>query len=118
MSKICTCPSPPGGHIVCEDDQFGMCAWKDGKKVGGCLDVPRDVVRIEDSRARNIATLNWVLTKITGQVRAYDQTIDEGELKMLQSGEYATPDGKHVARFMLPKDFDLDGYTGVVYQTV
>jgi hypothetical protein len=107
MSKICPCPNPPGGHITCEDNQFGMCAYKDGKQVGGCQTPPSALITIDDRQERNLALINWVLSMLTGEAHVQDGQISYSEREMLRSGKFTGKDGV-VILFSLPKDIDLD----------
>lgn len=107
MSKICPCPNPPGGYIICEDNQFGMCAYKDGKQVGGCQTPPGALVRIEDHQERNLALINWVLSVLSGEARSRDEQVSYSEREMLRSGKFTGEDGV-VILFSLPNDIDLD----------
>ena len=111
MSKICPCPNPPGGHIVCEDNQFGMCGFHDGKRIGGCQNIPDAIARIEGRRERTIATVNWVLTELTGAHRSLRHEVESEELEILRSGSIT----RHgvVVRFSLPESIDLDDVEGV-----
>ncbi len=111
MSKICPCPNPPGGQIVCEDNQFGMCGYEDGKRIGGCLNVPYAISKIEDRRQRTIATVNWILSELTGELRSATDELGPTQLDMLRSG-MATRDGV-VFHFNLPSTIDLDDVEGV-----
>lgn len=111
MSKICPCPNPPGGHIVCEDNQFGMCGYRDGRRIGGCLNPPSAVTRLTNADERNLAMANWVLTALTGVQRARAETIWQEEISLLYAGEYVTPTGG-VIRFNLPSDLDLGDLRG------
>ena|SRR5215831_3263406 len=112
MSKICPCPNPPGSYIVCEDNQFGMCAYKDGKQVGGCQTPPSALVRLEDRQERNVALINWVLSELSGEARVQDAEISYSEREMLRSGKFADKDGV-IIFFRLPKDIDLDISQGI-----
>src|ERR1700676_271967 len=112
MSKICPCPHPPGGHIVCEDNQFGMCAYKDGEKVGGCLNIPGAIMSIEDRQEGNLATTNWVLSELTVIQRDQYEQIYADVLEILRSGQYTNRQG-HVVRFSLPEGINLDSVPGV-----
>jgi hypothetical protein len=111
MSKICPCPNPPGGHIVCEDNQFGMCSYQSGKQIGGCKDIPSAIAKIMNTADRNLALVNWILGEITGQSRAPSTEVSEWELKMLRSGEIRFANGTHT-RFTLPNEVDLDQAAG------
>jgi hypothetical protein len=106
MPKQCPCPDPPGGAIVCEDHQFGMCAYHDGKKVGGCLDLPTTVAIITDDYERHLAAANWILTTLTGVGRNFDTPLDDESLRVLSLGEFVTSRGQLI-RFSLPDDLDL-----------
>ncbi|HTC46512.1 MAG TPA: hypothetical protein VK722_04295 [Candidatus Aquilonibacter sp.] len=113
MSKVCYCPNPPGGQVVCEDRQLGMCAFRNGKKVGGCLDVPQNIATIEDQNEKNLAIVNWVLSQITGEPQAPNFAINYYQRQMLQSGRFTSPDGSIVVHFSLPEGIDLDSATGL-----
>ena len=91
MSHVCACPNPPGGQIVCSDDQLAICGFRDGQFVGGCFAVP----------AYN--SMSWTLQTITGAHAAahtYDQAI-----AILKLGFYENPATGEIVRFSLPKDF-------------
>lgn len=111
MSKICPCPHPPGGQIVCEDNQFAMCAFQDGKKIGGCLNIPDAIAIIGGRRERTTAVVNWVLSELTGMYRSAGDEVNESELEMLRSQSMAR-DGT-VVHFSLPASIDLDDMKSV-----
>ena len=102
MPKICPCPQPPGGHIVCEDNQFGMCAYHDGKKVGGCINIPTTIAIIGEPENRQLAATNWVLSTLTGVGRNWDTPMDDESVRILKSGRFIHPDGTET-RFSLPR---------------
>ena len=111
MSKICPCPNPPGGQIVCEDNQFGMCGYQDGKRIGGCQNIPDAIALIKSRRERTLATVNWVLSQLTGENRSPGDEVGAEELEMLRSG--STTRGSLTVRFSLPASIDLDDVEGV-----
>jgi hypothetical protein len=110
VSKTFPCPNPPGGQMVCEDHQFGMCGYRKGQKVGGCLNRPSAVANIRPKYERNIATVNWILSELLGTSRASNRAISPLEHDMLRSGRFLT-DSTDVY-FSLPEDLDLDDTQG------
>jgi hypothetical protein len=85
-----------------------MCAYRDGKKVGGCLNVPQNIARMRDRQERNLAVINWMLSELSGQRREHNEEVSSSEIEMLRSGEF-TSEGGRVTLFSLPKDVELKG---------
>lgn len=112
MSRSVPCPNPPGGHIVCDDHQLGVCSTQNGERVGGCISIPEDRTEIEDLQRRHVAITNWVLSVVLAQPRIIDQVIEDENVDLLRRGEYRQPNG-NVLRFTLPVDIDLDNLQGV-----
>jgi len=106
MARYCPCPNPPGGHIVCEDDQFGMCAFVNGRQVGGCLSLPATLAVIANYDERNVSTVNWILSTLTGIGRSWTAPVSSAEVKLLSSGSYTNKSGQTV-HFSLPAGLDL-----------
>jgi hypothetical protein len=106
MAKQCPCPDPPGGYITCDDNQFGMCAYVDGERRSGCLNVPVSIDIIIDSSQRNLAVINWVLTTLTGVGRNWDAVVEDADTTLLASGEFVNSHGQLI-RFSLPDSLDL-----------
>ena|ERR1043166_5251628 len=92
MSIVCPCPDPPGGQIICSDDQLAICGYRDGRIVSGCFDKPRDT-----------DLLRWALLMITGTQR---NVVTANEIRLLHAGRYESPGG--VLAFILPRTFASD----------
>jgi len=45
MANSCECPTPPGGLVVCSDDQIAFCRVSDGQTVSGCISTPPDLAQ-------------------------------------------------------------------------
>jgi hypothetical protein len=88
-----------------------MCAYQDGKQVGGCKDIPKTVANLKDDYKRNLALVNWILSQIMGSSRRPSEEVASNEIEMLQSGEYQTADGR-VTHFSLPESLDLEILSG------
>ena len=87
MSNICPCPNPPGGQIVCSDDQFAMCGFRNGTIISGCFDIPP---------VANLAA--WAVFMMTGVSRE----VTSDDIHMLQSGRYINPSTGEVVTFRVP----------------
>ena len=111
MAKTCGCPTPPGGSIICSDDQLAMCGYQDGQIVSGCFDPPSSIAAIATRGQRTTALNNWVLERITGQYRNLDQTITPQEDAILRSGEYFNSLGDKLS-FVLPTKVRAAGKGG------
>lgn len=112
MAKTCVCPSPPGGSIVCSDDQLAMCGYQNGQIVSGCFDPPPDIPALPTRDQRVTALNNWVLEKLTGEARSYTQQITAEEDATLRSGEHVTASGEKLS-FVLPTKIRETGQGGM-----
>ena len=94
MSHICPCPNPPGGQVVCSDDQLAMCGIRNGEIVSGCFDMPlweNDPVV-------------WAVFQITNVRKS---VVTYGDVQMLRSERYGNLlTGDHII-FRLPIGFPL-----------
>jgi len=108
MSNVCICPKPPGGKVICSDDQLAMCGYQNGEITSGCFDRPGAIHAIMDQKEKNLAVANWVLSKITGVDRSTYEPIEPGLVGLLRSGEYRDAVTGSVLRFGLPKDLELE----------
>ena len=94
-STAVDCDDPPGGRIICEDDQAAFCETRARKLVKGeCQDLP-----VEDTKV----AAAWVLTHLTGEETS-PQDADLEVLKSL-SDEGRVEKGGAVIRFRLPSEF-------------
>jgi|SRR5215472_14123513 len=113
MTRACNCPEPPGGSIICNDDQLAVCSYQDGKIVAGCYDAPAAVNGMRIASERNRALSNWALQVITGKDRSLDQPITSSELSILNSGQYVNERGEQTT-FVLPAKMSVSGRGGAV----
>lgn len=90
--RSCTCPDPPGGTTMCEENQIAFCIVQNGKAVQRCVTpIP----------ARNsLELVNWVLSIITGMKKSVDSPVNPYEINILKSGRYEM--GEIQATFSLP----------------
>ena len=105
MSHNCPCPNPPGGQIVCREDQLAICGFRDGKLISGCFDKPKAAFLTEQDNFQFLA--NWAVTMITGEPRSRHNPLSFKELSILRSGRYQDDRTKSVIRFSLPPDLDF-----------
>jgi hypothetical protein len=84
-----------------------MCAYVDGQQVGGCLDLPATVAMIPDAEQRNLATVNWILSTLTGSGRDWNAPVSFENVHLLSSGSYTNRDGQLI-RFSLPEGLNLN----------
>jgi len=108
MSRICNCPNPPGGQVICDNDQLAMCSFENGEVVSGCFSRPANLLTIPSLNVRVQAGRNWALSLVTGTRRAYDQPIQYDELALLRSGTYTHSGTGKIVNFTLPKDLDFE----------
>lgn len=93
----CDCPRPPGGRVVCSDEQLAMCVVDDfGNVETGCLDRPKTVLTSEHFE-------NWILESVMGLSRSPDATIRDVDREVLRAGTYIRRDGSRVT-FRVPRD--------------
>lgn len=111
MAKTCDCPMPPGGSIVCNDDQLAMCGYQNGQIVSGCFDPPQAIAALPTRNQRIVARNNWVLQEITGEHRSFDQRITPQENRILLSGEYVNARGERLS-FVIPTKVRASGEGG------
>lgn len=116
--NTCPCPTPPGGHAVCEARQMAICRIKNGVVETACIDSPPLPGHTEDSNPSLIA--NFVLSAIYGVERQASQGITKAEVTLLREsvltrgGVGETLDAKdHPVSFRLPPEIrqhilDLD----------
>ena len=105
MSNSCDCPNPPGGTVICSDDQLAVCGYVNGRIVSGCFDPPEHVSKLQPQHV-NIRVANWVLSVVTGEHRPSGQRITSQDVGILQSGKFTSLKGDSVS-FSLPRDFEL-----------
>jgi hypothetical protein len=113
MSRVCPCPNPPGGQIVCDDNQLAICGFRDGKVISGCFSIPANIIQVREDQERSIVLSNWVLSMLTGADRSPYANISPADFLMLSSGEFTT-EGGDMVRFSLPNDLNLDTAQGRV----
>jgi hypothetical protein len=104
MSKTTPCSQPPGGTIVCNDDQLAICGVVDGKIVAGCFDPPASVMAFPEGQARETALANWAFEKVTGQVRNLRTELSGEEFDILASGKYENPKTGEQVSFTMPSE--------------
>lgn len=93
----CRCPTPPGGRVVCADNQMPMCfVDADGNVHTGCFNRPRTALLAHQVE-------NWILALVTDEPRNPDTTISSLDRIVLRAGFYERPDGTRVT-FKIPRN--------------
>ena len=103
MNKTCPCSDPPGGEITCNVDQLAICGVVDGEIVVGCFDRPVRIMVLRNKEQRDNAVANWVLSRVTGVERSFDQELAPDDLWILRQGEYESGGGElYIAADCIP----------------
>lgn len=98
--NICNCPNPPGGQVVCEENQMAICIVQNGQSTYQCLSPISDI--------SPIVQINWALTQITGYARNYYSKIENKDLIMLIDGFYRRQN--EMVSFHLPEYIEIAVY--------
>ena len=95
--KYCECPSPPGGGIQCEDNQFGFCKLRDGKINGACITPPQNLSKGFELEA-------WILSELLNKKITANMVMENAEFKeIINKGTYVNPSTGEATYFILPK---------------
>lgn len=85
MSNICNCPKPPGGQVVCENNQLALCIIENGEVILRCMNPPQNRFY---QQYNSLNLVNWTLESITSQHRELEQYVEIQELNMLKTGYF------------------------------
>jgi hypothetical protein len=91
--NTCNCPDPPGGTVVCNENQLAICRVIAGRPFYECRDVNIDgIVQKQGGQlfltATAISTVQNVIFYITKTPRKFNNTISNEEKLMLLSGRH------------------------------
>ena len=92
MSNRCNCPNPPGGVVICENNQMALCVIQHGEIIQRCINPPQQGTPVE--------IVNWTLVKIMSEKRALSKPVEQYLVTMLKSGSYRSD--KRNVTFSLP----------------
>lgn len=102
MTKnTCECPNPPGGRVVCRQDQLAICRVRDGRVESECIDPPSGDFGRTDKQ-RNTAVRNWALSVITDTERTSYHIFTAQDHSILSEGTYFNRDTGELVTFSLP----------------
>lgn len=101
--NVCDCPKPPGGRVVCRQNQLAICRWNDGEVESACIDPPLSASGLSDKRG-NTVIRNWALSVITGAERTSDQILTAEDHGILSEGRYHNKETGQIVTFSLPED--------------
>ena len=97
-------PKPPGGQLVCSDDQLAIVEVRNGEVFAECHSQPPSILRVAPSD-RPVAILNWALSKITGERRPTSQILTHQDQQILESERFVYMDPK--SGYMIVVEFKL-----------
>ena len=97
MPNRCNCPQPPGGIVICENNQMALCIIKDGEAIQRCINPPQNRYNIEYTP---VELINWALEIITDQPRLKAELVEPYFVEILKSGRYQS--NKNIVTFSLP----------------
>ena len=102
--NTCNCPVPPGGVVVCEENQLAICRVVGGRMASECHDRPTPSGNLEFS--------NWVLSKVTDTWRDPRQLLSPVDLDILANGRYDDPSTQTSVTFVVRTLSKGSGHTG------
>jgi hypothetical protein len=74
----CSCPTPPGGEVICEANQMPFCIiTPDGQKHAIC--------KTPLKTANALELINWVLSEVKQEYRSEDAVVGEGDIDILKA---------------------------------
>jgi hypothetical protein len=98
-------PKPPGGQLVCSDDQLAIVEVRNGEVFAECHSQPSKIQSVDPS-VRPIAILNWSLSRITGERRSENQILTFQDQQILENERFVYIDRKNgytiTVEFKLP----------------
>lgn len=100
-------PNPPGGELVCSDNQMPIVKVRNGEVFAECHSEP-DKATIAWSNDNPDIFINWALSVIKNdKERMLNSNVAPRDYELLSSGEYSYIDDNYievVVRFKLPKN--------------
>lgn len=98
-------PKPPGGQLVCSNEQMAIVEVRNGEVFAECHDQPSKVRNAYgDEQMRFL--MNWALARITGDKRPLGQNISDADYRILEAERYEYTDKRGneiVVEFRLPR---------------